>query len=126
MTKKRGRPGKNPSIQEAQLKGMVQALSVTAEQLEKTNQILTTEASAVLEALWNGHQGLVSQVGGLQADMDRVKREILAEEAAEEALAIENEEIIRELKAEEAAEMEEGPEDMRARVEFEDMTRGNV
>ena len=62
MGKKRSRPGNNPTLKEAQLKGMLQALSVTAEQLEKTNQVLTTEASTVLEVLWNGHQELVLKV----------------------------------------------------------------
>jgi len=66
MSKKSGRPGRNPNIREVQLKGMVQSLSVTLEQLDKTNKILTSEASAVLEALWNGHQELVVTVDTLQ------------------------------------------------------------
>jgi prefoldin subunit 5 len=72
MPKKNGRPGRNPRIQEVQLKGMLQALNVTAEQLEKTNQVLTNEAAHVLEALWNGHQELVAQVGALQERLDEL------------------------------------------------------
>ncbi len=62
MPKKRSRPGNNPSLKEVQLKGMLQALSLTAEKLENTNKVLTTEAAAVLEVLWNGHQELVLKV----------------------------------------------------------------
>ena len=78
MTKKNGRPGRNPRIQEVQLKGMLQALSVTAEQLKKTNEVLTTEASAVLEALWNGHQELVAQVNVLREELAELKGETVA------------------------------------------------
>jgi hypothetical protein len=73
MSKKTSRPGKNPSLREVQLKGMLQALSVTAEQLDKTNKILTVEASAVLEALWNGHQELVVKVDELQGRLDAIE-----------------------------------------------------
>lgn len=73
MSKKTSRPGRNPSIREVQLKGMLQALSVTAEQLDSTNKVLTTEASAVLEALWNGHQELVVKVAELQNRIDTIE-----------------------------------------------------
>jgi hypothetical protein len=101
MTKKNGRPGRNPRIQEVQLKGMLQALNVTAEQLEKTNKVLSTEASAVLEALWNGHQALVAQVGEMQCRLDQLLGENADEEMRQELLAEENAEIIRDLDNEE-------------------------
>jgi len=91
MPKKNGRPGRNPSMQEMQLKGMLQALNVTTEQLEKTNRVLSTEASAVLEALWNGHQALVSQVGELQSKLEVLCARFPEEEAEELGMVIEEE-----------------------------------
>lgn len=70
MTKKKGRPANNPTLREVQLKGMVQALSDMAEKLDATNKVLTTEASAVLEAVWNGHQELAVKVDQMQQRLD--------------------------------------------------------
>ena len=41
---------------------MLTTLQATAQQLSEANKVLTTEASGVLEALWNGQQEMVIQM----------------------------------------------------------------
>ncbi len=85
MAKKtRSRPANNPTLREVQLKGMVQALSATAEHLDTTNKLLTTEASAVLEAVWNGHQELSVKVEALEARLAVLEPTPIVEEPAPE------------------------------------------
>ena len=56
--KKKKRSGKNPTKVEFQLRAMLLTAQSTISELDKTNKILSGEASAVLEALWNGYQEL--------------------------------------------------------------------
>lgn len=72
--KNKKRAGRNPTKTELQLRGLLATAQATIGELEKTKQILNGEASAVLEALWNGHQELTIVV------TDLVRRVSIVEE----------------------------------------------
>lgn len=81
-TKKRA--GRNPTKVQIKLQGLLATAQSRINDLEKLNQILNGEASAVLEALWNGHQELTIVVTDVIRRLQIIETKLGIEEKEEE------------------------------------------